>query len=234
MIDLFHFLTGRSLKRDYRKLLVAPVNMRDRFLSKIRREIDHARAILLLALPREIARHPTSGEPILAGIGRYGPYVQHGRTYANLGPDDDVLEIGGNRAIDLVVAKEQGGAGARFGRAAPTGRLLGDHPDGGPVTVRPGRYGAYVNWGKVNATLPKTLAADDVTLPDALRLIADKADTAPSGKAKPSRGSAKAATQRNTSVPFEGGTTAKPRALAKAGPARSPAKNPASKKRKSA
>ena len=66
------------------------------------------KALKLLALPREVARHPESGEPILAGIGRYGPYVQHGKTYANLGRDDDVLEIGGNRAIDLIVAKESG------------------------------------------------------------------------------------------------------------------------------
>ena len=73
------------------------------------------KAIALLALPREVARHPTSSEPILAGIGRYGAYVQHGKTYANLGRDDDVLEIGANRAIDLIVAKESGAAASRFG-----------------------------------------------------------------------------------------------------------------------
>lgn len=89
--------------------------------------VDLDKALLLLSLPREVARHPTSGEPVLAGIGRYGPYVQHGRTYANLGPGDDVLEIGANRAIDLIVAKEQGG-GRRFGAAAadpgrPSGRI---------------------------------------------------------------------------------------------------------------
>ena len=71
-------------------------------------------AIALLSLPREVAKHPTSGEPIVAGIGRFGPYVQHGKTYANIGRDDDVLTIGANRAIDLIVAKEQGG-GSRFG-----------------------------------------------------------------------------------------------------------------------
>ena len=76
------------------------------------------KALKLLALPREVARHPASGEPILAGIGRYGSYVQHGKTYANLGRDDDVLEIGANRAIDLIVAKESGAAGARFGAGA--------------------------------------------------------------------------------------------------------------------
>ncbi len=87
------------------------------------------RALELLSLPREVAKHPETGEPILAGIGRFGPYVQHGKTYANIGKDDDILEIGGNRAIDLIVAKESGAGGKRFGRGgAPAGRELGDHP----------------------------------------------------------------------------------------------------------
>ncbi|MCE2412343.1 topoisomerase C-terminal repeat-containing protein, partial [Escherichia coli] len=72
-------------------------------------DVDLNKALALLALPREVARHPETGEPILANLGRFGPYVQHGKTYANLGKDDDVLEIGANRAIDLIVAKEQGG-----------------------------------------------------------------------------------------------------------------------------
>ena len=78
-------------------------------------DVTLEKALALLSLPREVARHPTSGEPIVAGIGRYGAYVQHGKTYANLGRDDDVLEIGGNRAIDLIVAKESGAGAARFG-----------------------------------------------------------------------------------------------------------------------
>ena len=73
-------------------------------------DVTLEKALALIALPREVARHPASGEPILAGIGRYGAYVQHGKTYANLGRDDDVLEIGANRAIDLIVAKETGAA----------------------------------------------------------------------------------------------------------------------------
>ncbi len=88
-------------------------------------DVTLEKALKLLALPREVARHPTSGEAILAGIGRYGAYVQHGKTYANLGRDDDVLEIGGNRAIDLIVAKESGAGGSRFGGGA--GRELGEH-----------------------------------------------------------------------------------------------------------
>ena len=137
------------------------------------------KALALLSLPREVAKHPESGEPILAGIGRYGPYVQHQRTYANLRPDDDVLEIGANRAIDLIVEKESGGG--RFGGSAGPGRVLGDHPDGGAIAVKAGRFGPYVNWGKVNATLPKGTSPDALTMEDAVALLAAKASGAPAG-----------------------------------------------------
>jgi DNA topoisomerase-1 len=137
-------------------------------------DVTLEKALKLLSLPREVARHPTSGEPILAGIGRYGSYVQHGKTYANLGKDDDVLEIGGNRAIDLIVAKESGGGRSRFGGG--DARALGDHPEGGPISIRQGRFGAYVNHGKVNATLPKGTDPAGVTLEEAIALIKAKAD----------------------------------------------------------
>ncbi|MEA2760109.1 MAG: topoisomerase [Methylobacteriaceae bacterium] len=141
-------------------------------------DVTLEKALKLLALPREVAKHPESGEPILAGIGRYGPYVQHGRTYANLGRDDEVLEIGGNRAIDLIVAKESGRGGGRFG-SAPAGRVLGDHPEGGAVAVKPGRFGAYVNWGKINATIPRGTNPDELTLDQAVELLRAKASGAP-------------------------------------------------------
>ena len=136
-------------------------------------DVTLEKALKLLSLPREVARHPTSGEPILAGIGRYGAYVQHGKTYANLGRDDDVLEIGGNRAIDLIVAKESGASGSRFGAGA--GRVLGEHPEGGPVSVKQGRFGAYVSHGKINATIPRGTDAASVTLDDALAMLKAKA-----------------------------------------------------------
>ena len=138
-------------------------------------DVTLEKALKLLALPREVARHPTSGEPILAGIGRYGSYVQHGKTYANLGRDDDVLEIGPNRAIDLIVAKESGAGGSRFGGGG-AGRVLGDHPAGGSVSVKQGRFGAYVNHGKVNATLPKGTDPATVTLDEAIAHLKAKAE----------------------------------------------------------
>ena len=136
-------------------------------------DVTLEKALALLSLPREVARHPTSGEPILAGIGRYGAYVQHGKTYANVGRDDDVLEIGGNRAIDLIVAKESGAGGSRFGAGA--GRVIGEHPEGGPVSVKQGRFGAYVNHGKINATLPRGTDPATLTLDDALAMLKAKA-----------------------------------------------------------
>jgi len=138
--------------------------------------ITLTQAIGLLSLPREIARHPETKEPILAGIGRFGPYVQHGKTYASVGKDDDILSIGENRAIDLIVAKESGLTGRRFGDAASApARVLGEHPKGGKVVVKAGQYGPYVNYGKVNATLPPDADATTLTLEDGVALVAAKA-----------------------------------------------------------
>ncbi|GJD47959.1 DNA topoisomerase 1 [Methylobacterium crusticola] len=149
--------------------------------------IDLAKALKLLALPREVARHPETGEPILASIGRYGPYVQHGKTYANLGRDDDVLEIGPNRAIDLIVQKEQGG-----GRpVADPGRVIGTAPESGrAVTLKAGRYGPYVTDGEINATLPKGASGEALTLEEALRLIAARREAGGGTKKKGARGRA--------------------------------------------
>ncbi len=132
-------------------------------------------AIGLLSLPREVATHPETKEPIIAGIGRYGPYIQHGKTYTNLGKDEDILTVGANRAIDLIIAKESGLTGRRFGNSegAPA-RFLGEHPSGGQVTLKAGRYGPYVNHGKINATLPKEADPTTLTLEEALALLSAK------------------------------------------------------------
>ena len=131
-------------------------------------------ALALLLLPREVAKHPTTGEPIMVNIGRYGPYVQHAKTYANISNDDDILTIGANRAIDLIVEKESGGGGSRFSRASEPGRVIGDHPDGGVISVKSGRFGPYVSWGKVNATIPRAIDPASVTMDQALEMIAAK------------------------------------------------------------
>ena len=136
---------------------------------------------------------PGVGAPILVGIGRYGPYVQHGKTYANLEKDDDVLAIGANRAIDLIVAKESGAVYRRGGQRDP-GRALGEEPGTGKtVVVKAGRFGPYVTDGEVNATLPRALSADAVTLDEAIALINARRAAGPAKKPRRgTRGGAKA------------------------------------------
>ncbi len=141
------------------------------------------RALTLLSLPRLVGDHPEGGT-IHANFGRYGPYVMWTRVgedgkeqkvYANLSDPDDVFTIGMNRAVELLAEKLARGPGRGRASATPL-RELGPHPDdGAPVNVMDGRYGPYVKWGKINATLPKDTSPDDITLERALELIAEKA-----------------------------------------------------------
>jgi DNA topoisomerase-1 len=150
--------------------------------------VDLEAALKLLSLPREVALHPETGKPIVAGIGRYGPFVEHDGKYANLDGVDEVFTVGANRAVSLLAEKQ--GRNGRPRGAASTLKDLGEHPSlGGPVTVRAGRYGPYVNHGKVNATLPRTLKPEDVTVELAVDVLAAKAAKEPGGK--PSRPAAR-------------------------------------------
>ncbi len=135
--------------------------------------IDHEKALALLSLPRDVGPHPETGKMISAGLGRYGPFVLHDGTYANLESIEDVFSIGINRAVTVLAEKLARGPG---GRSAPAAiKDLGEHPDGGKITVRDGRYGPYVNYGKINATLPKGKDPAGITVEEALALIAEKA-----------------------------------------------------------
>ncbi|AOF88506.1 type I DNA topoisomerase [Sinorhizobium sp. RAC02] len=172
--------------------------------------IDHEKALALLSLPRDIGQHPESGKMISAGLGRYGPFLLHDGGYANLETVEDVFSIGLNRAVTVIADKASKGPGGRSRGTPAALKTLGDHPDGGPITVRDGKYGPYVNWGKVNATLPKGKEADSVTMEEALVLIAEKA-----GKT-PAKGKAKAA--KTTKAKADGAKAAKPKAKAAAKP----------------
>jgi DNA topoisomerase-1 len=138
-------------------------------------DVDLERALALLALPREVGIHPEDNEPIIAGVGRFGPYVKHGKTYANLEEGDDVLNVGLNRAVTLIAEKKANpGRGRRFG--ADPGKVLGEHPDiGGPITVKNGRYGPYVSHDGINATLPADKTPDNITLEEAVGLLEARA-----------------------------------------------------------
>jgi DNA topoisomerase-1 len=129
-------------------------------------------ALKLLSLPREVGLHPETGLPISAGIGRYGPFVLHDGKYANLPDVEEVFTVGINRAVDLIAQKAAGGG--RGGRGTPAAIQTFEHDDG-PITVRAGRYGPYVNQGKVNATIPKEIAPETVTVEQALEWIAARA-----------------------------------------------------------
>jgi DNA topoisomerase-1 len=148
-------------------------------------DIDLEKALALLSLPRDIGQHPETGKMISSGLGRYGPFLLHDGKYANLESVEDVFSIGLNRAVSVLADKEsKGGAGRGRGSAPAALKELGNHPDGGPITVRDGRYGPYVNWGKVNATLPRGTDPTSLTVEQALALVAERAGKAGTGKAK--------------------------------------------------
>jgi len=162
--------------------------------------IDHEKAVALLSLPRDVGQHPESGKMISAGIGRYGPYVSHDGTFANLENAEEVFSVGLNRAVAVLADKQSKGPGR--GRATPAAlATLGDHPEGGSITVRDGRYGPYVNWGKVNATLPKGKEPASVTMEEALALIAAKAGSTKTKKAPARKSAAKSADGEKKAAP---------------------------------
>ena len=142
--------------------------------------MDLEKALALLSLPRPVGDHPETGKPIVAGIGRYGPFVLHDGAYANLESDDEVFSVGLNRAVAAIADKAAKGPGRRGAAAAL--KELGEHPEGGKVTVHAGRYGPYAKWGKVNATLPKGKEPEAVTLEEAIELVNERAAK---GKKKP-------------------------------------------------
>ncbi|MFC3087674.1 type I DNA topoisomerase [Tabrizicola soli] len=176
------------------------------------------RALALLSLPREVGMHPEDGVLVEAGIGRFGPYVKHGPVYANLPEVEEVFSIGMNRAVEVLAQKAARGRGR--GAAVGPLKVLGAHPDGGEVQVMPGKYGPYVKWEKVNATLPKGVEPEAVTLEEALVLIAEKAGKSGAKKKAPAK---KAAAPKKA-----------PAKKAAAGEKKAPAKKAAPKKKAAA
>ena len=158
-------------------------------------QVDLAFAIKLLSLPRKVGNHPDGGD-VTAAIGRFGPYVmwqmlpEEGKKtarkiYANMKDPEEVFIVGMNRAIELIAEKIAQGGGR--GQAAEPLKELGEHPtEGGAINVMDGRYGPYVKWEKINATLPKELDPKAVTLEEAVVLVDAKAATKGKKKKAPS------------------------------------------------
>ncbi len=178
-------------------------------------EITLAQALGLLSLPRQIGLHPETGEPIAAGLGRFGPYIRMGGVYASLDRDDDVLSVGLNRAVDLLARK------------LASVRNLGPHPkDSAPITVRKGRFGPYVQHGQMVANLPRGMALEEVTAEQAIALLAEKGKVLrPRGKA-----AAKANGKGAAEARAKAAKPAAPKAAAKS--AKMPARKPAAAKAK--
>ncbi|HEX8668803.1 MAG TPA: type I DNA topoisomerase [Allosphingosinicella sp.] len=137
-------------------------------------ELDLVLAVRLLSLPRTIGDHPESGKPITASIGRYGPYLAHDGKYAKLGSTAEVFETGMNAAVAKLADAAAGGGRAR-GAREPL-KVLGPHPrTEAEIKLMEGRFGPYVTDGTTNATLPKSLAPDALTLEEAAQLIDERA-----------------------------------------------------------
>ncbi len=143
--------------------------------------IDLDTALKLLDLPREVGPHPETGEMITAAIGRFGPYIKMGGQYKTLAAEDDVLTVGLNRAVALFAEPSKG----RFGQPKVAGKALGEHPeDKKPVSLYSGRFGPYVRWGKVMATVTKAYDPENLTLEQAVEILAAKIAKGPSTKGK--------------------------------------------------
>ena len=171
-------------------------------------ELTLEQGVMLLSLPREIGPHPEDGVMVWANIGRYGPYIKHaestsdrGGTNANLESIDEVWTVGMNRAVQLLAEKVASRGGR--GKAAKPIREMGEHPDmGGAVNVMEGKYGPYVKWEKVNATIPKEIEPADLTMERAVELIEEKLAKSPAKRkaATKKKAPAKKATTKKTTT----------------------------------
>ena len=137
--------------------------------------IDLKKALAFLSLPRLIGKHPETNQEILAGIGRYGPYLKYDINFISIPADETVISIGLNHAVVLIGENSE-----------KLGRVLGDHPDGnGKIVAKSGRFGPYVEFNKIRATLPKSISLEEIDLEKAIELIIAKAAKPQRPKKKP-------------------------------------------------
>lgn len=174
--------------------------------------LDLDLALGLLQLPRSIGMHPEDGLVVKAGLGRFGPYILHNKIFASLTAGDDVLSVGLNRAVTLLAEK----LAKQRAQSIPI-KILGEHPKlGGEVGLYNGRYGPYVKFEKINATIGKANDPDSITMEIAVELI--KAKEAKDKKKKPAKKTAKkkAAPKKKSAAKK---TTSKKKAASKKKPA---------------
>ncbi len=184
--------------------------------------IEFDTAVALLGLPRKLGEHPELGKAVNAGIGKFGPYVVHQRIYASLKGEDDVLTVDLPRALELLKDKKP------RRRASEPLKELGEHPDGGMVSVMEGPFGQYVKWEKINTSLPEGLTAEDATLEDALIWIEARLEYL--GAKKAAKAPAKKASKASAKKPAAKKPAAKKAAAKKPAAKKAAAKKPAAKK----
>ncbi|MGE3395836.1 MAG: topoisomerase C-terminal repeat-containing protein, partial [Sphingomonas sp.] len=156
-------------------------------------EVDLEIALRFLSLPRAVGDHPETGKPITASIGRYGPYLAHDGKYAKLGSTAEVFEVGMNAAVAKLA--DAAGGGGRRGTREPL-KVMGAHPrTEAEIRLMEGRFGPYVTDGATNATLPKSVAPDQLTLEEAAQLIDERAAKGPAKKGRARRAPAKKSTR---------------------------------------
>ena len=143
-------------------------------------EVTLDKALRWLSLPRELGPHPATGEPVLASVGRFGPYVKHGTDFRSIGAEDDVYSISLERALALLAEPKQ--ARRRQSAARTVLRELGAREDGAAVKLYEGRYGPYVSDGKTNASLPKGTDPAGIGMAEATALLEARAALGPSKK----------------------------------------------------
>ena len=136
-------------------------------------ELTLEKARQLLELPRNLGLHPEDQSEVIAAIGPYGPYIKHGKIYANMKDFEEVFSIGMNRAVELLTeaAEKKNNRGGRAGKEL---KILGSHPDGEEVKIMSGRYGDYIKWNKINVTIPKEKSIQSLTLEESIDLIEAK------------------------------------------------------------
>ncbi|HEX5339170.1 MAG TPA: type I DNA topoisomerase, partial [Gallionella sp.] len=170
-------------------------------------QADLGSALKLLSLPRELGTHPESGKKVIVNIGRFGPYIGHDGKFKSIPRSDSIFDITLDRAVELL-------AQARDNNTVL--RVLGDHPDDkASVEICSGRYGPYARHGKINATLPKDISPDDITLDQALELIAAKAAKGPATKSKTARKPTAKATKPKAEAKTATAKTVKAKSTAK-------------------
>lgn len=183
-------------------------------------QADLAHALKLLSLPRDLGLHPESGKKVIVNIGRFGPYIGHDGKFKSIPRTDSIFDIALDRAVELLAQAKTSGNTVL--------RTLGEHPDDkAPVEICSGRYGPYARHGKVNATLPKDVTPEAVTLEEALELIAAKAAKGGTGKAKVTK---KPAAKKAAPKTTKAKAAAKPKATVKKATTKTAAEKPAVKK----